>query len=592
MRNRWWIVGVVAALAGGGWAFFRMRGGDSNDVEYRYEPVERTELVNSISAVGQLVALTQVDIRSKAGGQVVDLKVEEGSEVKKGDVIAVIDPEDTQAIYDQAKADLDSATARAEQARINADLEENTRQTAVRDAEEALAIAKLRLERSQQTAKSQPTLTQADINSARAALETQQRALDQMKSVDIPRMRKEAQGSADQARAAMDAAQAELNRQKTLYEQDFAAQSAVERAQSSYEAARASHTNAQERLRTIEAEIASMIATQEARVRQSQAALRQSETNSYRDITTKKDLEEARRNVELAELDLQQARSQLRQIQVRRADVRSAGASTVRSRVSVNNALVQLNSTVVKAPRDGVITMKYLEEGTIIPPGTSTFSQGTAIVQLSDVTEMFVECAVDEADISQVKLGQNVRVTVESYPGRPLKGKVTRINPSATTEQNVTAIRVRVQVEQRPGQKLLPGLNATCEFMTLELKDVVVVPGQAIKREDGKTYVRVKGPDGKPKQVEVQLGEEGNDGFEVKSGLEPGTEVLVAEINLAEIRAIQERMQQAQQGGGLTGGAPRPGGMGGGGGGRTGGMGGGAGGARGGGGGGGGGGGR
>jgi HlyD family secretion protein len=230
----------------------------------------------------------------------------------------------------------------------------------------------------------------------------------------------------------------------------------------------------------------------------------------------------------------------------------------VRSRVSKENAKVQLESTTVVAPRDGVVTLKYLEEGTIIPPGTSTFAQGTSLVQISDITTLFVECAVDEADIASVRKGQAVRVTVEAYPRARIEGVVDRVSPSAITTNNVTAVKVRVKINPGFREPLLPGMNATCEFLTLQKPDVLIVPSQAVKREGGKTIVKVKGPT--PGQVvsrEVELGDSGNDGYEVISGLKEGEEVVVAEIDLAQLRDIQQRMLDAQQGGGLAG-APGP----------------------------------
>ena len=244
-------------------------------------------------------------------------------------------------------------------------------------------------------------------------------------------------------------------------------------------------------------------------------------------------------------------------------DVRSAQATTVRSRVSLNNAKVQLDSTTVTAPRDGIVTLKYLEEGTIIPPATSAFSQGTSLVQLADTSRMFVECAVDEADISQVKLGQKVRIIVEAFPGQPIDGLVQRVNPAAKTENNITAIKVRVEVKASEKARLMPGMNATCEFLTLDKKNVLVVPSQAVKRDGGKTTVRVKKGAGIESR-EVKLGPSGNEGFEVLEGLKAGEEVVVAEINLKQLRETQQKMLEAQQGGGFSAGTQPGRGMGGG----------------------------
>jgi HlyD family secretion protein len=246
-----------------------------------------------------------------------------------------------------------------------------------------------------------------------------------------------------------------------------------------------------------------------------------------------------------------------------------------------------LESTTVVAPRDGVVTLKYAEEGTVIPAGVSQFSERANIVQLSDVTILYVDCTVDEADISMIREGQKARIVAEAFPGVKIDGVVTRVNPAATTVNSVTSVTVRVELRPKADHKvrLLPGMNATCEFITMSKPNVRILPSQALKSEDGKTFVLVKGPDPKkPVRKEVQVGESGNDGVELLSGLDPDDEVVIAEINLKQLREMQQRMQEAQQGGGLAGGGGRSGPrtMGGttGGGGSRGGMGGGTGGGR------------
>jgi RND family efflux transporter MFP subunit len=272
----------------------------------------------------------------------------------------------------------------------------------------------------------------------------------------------------------------------------------------------------------------------------------------------KRNLAEAEKSLETSRLSLQQAQDALRNNTIRQQDISVARASAVRSRVSMENAKVQLDSTTVVAPRDGVITAKLLEEGAIIPPGQSAFSQGTGIVQISDTTRLFVECAVDEADIARVKPGQAVRIVVEAFPASKLSGRVERISPAATTDQNITIIKVRVEVDPGYKERLLPGMNANCEFITLAKPDVIIAPSQAIQRKEGKTFVQVKGPKG-PVDREVKVGASGNNGVEVLEGLAVGEEVVVASIDLKELRATQAKMLEAQQGGGLAGGGGRGG---------------------------------
>jgi multidrug efflux pump subunit AcrA (membrane-fusion protein) len=97
------------------------------------------------------------------------------------------------------------------------------------------------------------------------------------------------------------------------------------------------------------------------------------------------------------------------------------------------------------------------------------------------------------------------------------------------------------------------GMNATCEFIELELPDVLIVPQQAVKREGEETYVMVKTDDPlKPAKRVVKLGPTGNEGIQVLEGLEENDEVVIAEINLSDLRERQERIRQQQEGGGFT----------------------------------------
>ncbi|MFN8220283.1 MAG: efflux RND transporter periplasmic adaptor subunit [Fimbriimonadales bacterium] len=557
MGKRTWIVVLVALVGIVAWFTLFRNKEEALDVEYRYSKVERGELVRSISATGQLVALTTVDVKSKAGGKVVQLLVEEGTVVKKGQTIAIIDPSDTEASYRQAEADLTSAEARAAQAKVNYDLQVATSQTSVADAESALAAARARLARTEMETKRQPDLTRSALQSAQAsfdsATENQRKALE----VTIPQARRDSAVSLRSAKTAADVAKADLERQTDLLAKGYVSQSTVDRARQTYDNAMANYENAQQRAATLEQELRATERAAQFAVDQARASLAQAKANSSQDAIAQRNLEEAKQTVRQAEIALQRAKDNVLTNDARMNDVVASKASTVRSRVTLDNAKVQLDSTTVVAPRDGVVTLKYLEEGTIIPPGTSTFAQGTSLVQISDVTKMYVECAVDEADIGSVQVGQKVRIVTEAYPSEKFEGKVVRVNPAAQTAQNVTAVKVRVEVSQPADSKvrLMPGLNATCEFITLSKPNVVLVPGQAIQRDGAKSTVKIKSKDPqKPEIREVKVGESGNNGTEVLSGLNEGEEVVTAEIDLKAMRETQQKMQEALQGGGLAGG--------------------------------------
>src|SRR6266568_207431 len=109
--------------------------------EYRTAKVERGNVQSSVSATGIIQALTTVDVKSNVGGQVLKLKVDVGSRVHTGDLIAEIDPTDTQSAFNQAQADYDSAYAKMVQAKTNMELQKQADDAAIKQAQQQLLSA-------------------------------------------------------------------------------------------------------------------------------------------------------------------------------------------------------------------------------------------------------------------------------------------------------------------------------------------------------------------------------------------------------------------------------------------------------------------
>lgn len=541
------IVTVFGLLFLSWWFFLKGNGNGIDDITYRTATVERGDIVQSFSATGVLQPLTIVDVKSKAGGEVVELLVEEGTVLKKGDVVARIDPRDTKALYEQAVADLTSTEARKKQNAYQLQMQITQSDSTIRSAESQLRAANLNLQTVQARAGAQPTLTEAAITQAQSSYELANRDLDLLKQVTIPETRASVRGELERAAAELDAARANRDRNQNLLAKGFVSKQTAEQSITSYAAAVATHRNALERSQNLEDSLKVQLAQAEARQRQAMASLQQARANSIAVGTSVRDLQDAREQVQQAEASLAQARANKRQVDVARSELKAADAAIIRSRVERDNAKVQLDSTTVVSPRDGVVILKYLEEGTIIPPGTSVFSEGTSIVQIADVSTMYVEVQVDEADIASVKPGQRVMVRLESDPRDPLTGKVTRVNPGAVTQNGVTQVKVRVEVKGNGKVKLMPGLNASCEFIQMEKKDVLMVPAQSVKREGKKTMIEVMAEPKKPIMKEVKVGQMGNGMLEIVSGLSEGDTIVTSKIDKAQIEDQQRRMEEAAQ---------------------------------------------
>ena len=545
-------LGVLFVLGLGGWAL--TRGSGAQEVTYRTAEVERQDLRETVSATGIVQPLTTVDIKSRAGGEVKLLAVEVGTIVKPGDLIARIDPTDSQTAYNQAQSDVSAARARVGQARDTLALQRLTVASAIVEAEAAVQAARSRLRQAQRQAQAQPTLTQAAIRQAQAGLRRAEQNLNQLRRAGDPQARTEARTALASAEASLKNAEANLRRQQQLLDKGFVAEATVDAARTARDVALANAQAARTRAQTIGASQNAQIAAAEAQVNEARENLRTAQTQRVQDEIRRGDVANARAALAQAESTLGAARANAAQINIRAGDIETARAQIARSEAQFQNAQVQLNSTTIRAPRAGVVLQKYVEQGTIITSGQSFNSEGTSIVQLGDLSRVFVDAAVDEADIARVAVGQNVTVTLDAYPDEEFQGRVRRIDPRGTTDQNVTTIKTQVEI-LKPDKRLRPGLNSECEFIVAEKKNAIVVPSRAVKDQRGKKTVEVL-VGGKPQAREVRTGLETNDQVEIVSGLEEGEKVVTQTIRPGE--------QGGGPGGGRRGGGGGPGGQGGG----------------------------
>lgn len=532
LRNRNTILWGIEILLVVSWVIVsNIRAVKANEPMIQTARVERGTVVSSVSASGVLRPLTTVDVKSNAGGRVEVLTVDVGTVVKAGQLIAKIDPTDSQTALNQAEADLSAANARLSQSQESLLLQKEQSKSQIQQAEEAYQAARARLAQAETEAKVQPILTKSTIQQAEANHRAAVHALEQLKVAGMPQGMAQAKAAYDQAKAAFDKAKLNLDRQRRLYEKGFISANQFESTQLEYETAKAQFDSASERMKTVKDEYDTQLKAAEAHVEQTKAASDSATANAVQADIKRQEVMAARAALKQAEAALAAAKSSARQVPIKAAEIRTARAEIVRSEAQVENARTQLDYTVIRAPRDGIILQKYVEVGTIITSGRSSFAgtgQGTSIVQLGDCSRMFVEASVDETDIAQVEIGQTVEITLDAYPGELFDGIVTKINPQTVVEQNVTTIPVTVEI-QNPDARLKPGMNATCNFIVDRKEDVLVVPTEAVTEEDGRYTVTVM-KNGKQIEREVTVGITGDETVEITSGLKEGETVVTAVI--------------------------------------------------------------
>ena len=201
---------------------------------------------------------------------------------------------------------------------------------------------------------------------------------------------------------------------------------------------------------------------------------------------TQADLTVAEAQLEIAEAQLDRQRQLLDAQVITQAEFENARlshangrANLVRAQTNHDLAELQVADVSIRAPMDGTIIQKNVEEGAVIQSASANVSGGTALFVMANLGEMQVRTLVDETDMGDLQSGLQATIRVEAYPDRTFQGVVDKIEPQATVEQNVTMFPVIVSIDNRSGL-LRPGMNAEVEVFIDEAIDVVVVPNNSI----------------------------------------------------------------------------------------------------------------
>ena len=212
---------------------------------------------------------------------------------------------------------------------------------------------------------------------------------------------------------------------------------------------------------------------------------------------------------------------------IARSEFDTAEADYLVAKAQYDSAASNTNDTLITSPIEGYVIGKPTPVGQTVSSGIST---PQVLMSVANLDNMQIELMVDESDIGQVKVGQRVEFTVDSYTDETFTGKVRLVSRSAVTTNNVIYYTVYVDVDNAGG-KLLPKMTARANIIISEAKDVLVVPITCLRTEGKQKYVQTY--DEKTKainNVNVDVGLTGDDNVEVSGKLEPGVKLLVKEM--------------------------------------------------------------
>ncbi|MFN8611380.1 MAG: efflux RND transporter periplasmic adaptor subunit [Vulcanimicrobiota bacterium] len=202
--------------------------------------------------------------------------------------------------------------------------------------------------------------------------------------------------------------------------------------------------------------------------------------------------------------------------------VRASEAEVARLEASAGKQRYLIARLRVTSPSDGVVSQLNYEQG-------ETVTASSTVLSLVTHGPYYVEAEVDEQDAVHVAVNQQVTISLTSMPGKSYAGKVVEVAPSLEARpqgpSDHKVLRIKVNFAEKVPE-LRSGLEADVQGQVGLAKEALSLPRAALLRDGGKDYVyTVK--DGKLSKIEITLGNVSGDRAEIRSGLDPNTEVVV-----------------------------------------------------------------
>lgn len=182
---------------------------------------------------------------------------------------------------------------------------------------------------------------------------------------------------------------------------------------------------------------------------------------------------------------------------------------------------VDLEYVQIRAPINGIVASVSTQEGETV---AASFTAPTFVTIIGNNALQLV-AMVDETDIANVKPGNPVTFTVDSYPSRDFPGTVESIAPKATIVSGVVNYEVTIDINKY-AKLLKPDMTANVMIRT-SLHQALLLPVEAVHKDEDQTFVLIPGKNGSERKA-VVLGTKDDRSVEIKKGISPTDGILIA----------------------------------------------------------------
>ena len=233
-------------------------------------------------------------------------------------------------------------------------------------------------------------------------------------------------------------------------------------------------------------------------------------------------LQQAQAQASIARTNLQRSRELLAQSFVSQSAVDQNISALQVADAQVALALAQLARMKVLAPFDGTTGIRSVNLGDYVKDGAD-------LVNVEDLSAMFVDFRLPERHISQVHAGLAIEVALDALPGSNFKGRIEAID--SQVDANGRALLVRARIDN-PSAQLKPGMFARPRVVFSTRAGAIVVPEEALVPQGERQFIYLVVDDGKgqklARRVEAKLGQRLGGKVEVLGGVSAGAMVVTA----------------------------------------------------------------
>ncbi len=189
----------------------------------------------------------------------------------------------------------------------------------------------------------------------------------------------------------------------------------------------------------------------------------------------------------------------------------------------------QLDNTIIRAPVDGTILERAVEQGEFVTNGfVGDKGAKGYVVTLADLNDLQVELDINQNDFARLRMAQKGVVTTDAYPDRKYDGVIEEMSPKADRQKATVQVKVKIL---HPDSYLRPEMNSSVAFLSDEKSDassgapakpLIVVPATAVK--DNAVFVIL---DGRAVRRTVKTGMTTSQGVRIDDGLIGGEDLIL-----------------------------------------------------------------